>query len=167
MKPWRSRGHTYLGEQRTPRAKALRWVHAQCVWGLARRPVLLKDSRHVRKVSKVIGTILGPCGHRLTLTFPLSVRESPWMVLSKEINKNHSGCRRRKRRRTDRKISEQASAHPGKRCWWHGLEWSQRNYGKWSKYVCFRRVEEREVNRLRKKTEAKSQGWVQVAVLVC
>ena len=78
--------------------------------------MFLKDSRHVRKVSKVIGTILGPCGHRLTLTFPLSVRESPWMVLSKEINKNHSGYRRRKGTRTHRKISEQASAHPRKRC---------------------------------------------------
>ena len=90
--------------------------------------MILKDSSHVRKVSKVIGTIPGPCGHRLTLTFPPSIRESPWM--SKEINKNHSGYRRRRGTRTDRKISEQASAHPRKRCWWRGLEWSQRSCGK-------------------------------------
>lgn len=82
---------------------------------------VLKDSRHVRKVSKVIGTILGPCGQRLTLTFPLSVRESPWMVLSKEINKSPSGYRGRKGTRKDGKVSEEASAHPGKRCGWHGL----------------------------------------------
>ena len=68
---------------------------------------VLKDSRHVRKVSEVIGTILGPCGQWLTLTFPLSVRESPWMVLSKEINESPSGYRGRTGTRTDGKVSEE------------------------------------------------------------
>ena len=79
-------------------------------------PVLLKGSKQERKVSKVSGATLGPCGHRLTLAFPLSVRESPWMVLSKGTNKDRSSYRGRKGARRNRKMREQASTRPGERC---------------------------------------------------
>lgn len=108
--------YRYLGEQGAARAKAPRWEHTWCVSGLARLPVLVKGSKQERKVSKVSGATLGPCGHRLTLAFSLSVRESPWMLLSKGMNKDRSGYRRRKGARRNRKMSEQASTHPGRRC---------------------------------------------------
>lgn len=75
-------------------------------------PVLLKGSKQERKVRKVSGATLGPCGHRMTLAFPLSL----WMVLSKGVNKDRSGYRGRKEARRNRKMGEQTSTHPGKRC---------------------------------------------------
>lgn len=47
----------------------------------------------------------GPAVTWVTVTFSLSGRENPWMVLSKGVNKDHCGYRGKKGTRTNRKIS--------------------------------------------------------------